>query len=254
MSGSRRLFFCIIICCIGLLAGCAGALTWNPGGANGSEQKAVAAEPLPGRYIVKPGDTLYSIAWRYGLDFHDLAAWNDIGSDYLIKPGRTLVLAAPAYASAHPVTKPATQAHSAASTASASAPIFDYMPPSGPVHWVSPAQGAIIRMFHADDPLSKGVDITGVQGQDICAAAPGKVVYTGSGIIGYGKLIIIKNSEQFLSAYADNDEILVKEGDTVKAGERIATMGLNRDGHPLLHFEIRYNGKPVDPLNYLPRR
>jgi len=107
-------------------------------------------------------------------------------------------------------------------------------------------------MYHANDPLSKGIDISGVRGQDVYAAAPGKVVYTGSAIIGYGKLIIIKNSDRFLSAYADNNEMLVKEGDSVKAGERIATMGLDRDGHALLHFEIRYNGKPVNPLSYLP--
>ena len=79
-------------------------------------------------------------------------------------------------------------------------------------------------------------------------------MYAGSGIIGYGKLIIIKNSESFLSAYADNDELLVKEGDSVRMGDRIATMGLGRDGRPLLHFEIRYGGRPVDPLSYLPRR
>lgn len=111
-----------------------------------------------------------------------------------------------------------------------------------------------MRLFHAGDPLSKGIDISGAQGQPVYAAAPGKVVYTGSGIIGYGKLIIIKNSEQFLSAYADNDSMLVREGDAVQSGERIATMGLDRNGHPLLHFEIRYNGKPVNPLDYLPGR
>ncbi len=107
-------------------------------------------------------------------------------------------------------------------------------------------------MFHPNNPLSKGIDIAGMRGQGIQAAAAGKVVYTGSAIAGYGKLIIIKNSDQFLSAYADNDTMLVKEGDVVKAGEPIATMGLDRNGRPLLHFEIRYNGKPVNPLSYLP--
>ncbi|MGH8280577.1 MAG: peptidoglycan DD-metalloendopeptidase family protein [Gammaproteobacteria bacterium] len=211
----------------------------------------MTAEPIPRQYAVKPGDTLYSIAWRYGLDYHDVAARNDIGSDYLIKPGQTLALAAPQHLVVHPASKAISPSRTASSTP---VPASDYTPPAGALHWVWPASGAVVRLFHADDPLSKGIDITGVQGQDIYAAAPGKVVYTGSAIIGYGKLIIIKNSEQFLSAYADNDEILVKEGDIVKAGERIASMGLNRDGHPLLHFEIRYNGKPVNPLSYLSRQ
>ncbi|HVC37372.1 MAG TPA: peptidoglycan DD-metalloendopeptidase family protein [Gammaproteobacteria bacterium] len=204
-------------------------------------------EPIPRQYTVRRGDTLYSIAWRYGLDYHDVAAWNGIGSNYLIKPGQTLALAAPSRVTGSSV-RPATR-----TATTFLPPASDYTPPSGSLRWVWPAQGALVRMYHSDDPLSKGIDITGVRGQDIYAAARGKVVYTGSAIIGYGKLIIIKNSDQFLSAYADNDEMLVKEGDSVKAGERIANMGLNRDGHPLLHFEIRYNGKPVNPLSYLPQ-
>lgn len=237
-------------CCAGLLAGCAGALNWNPRGASSQGQALVAVEQIPGQYTVRPGDTLYSIAWRYGLDYHDVAAWNGISSDYLIKPGQTLALAAPSRFTASS-TKPTTHT-GAAATSLQPASTNDYAPPSGPLQWAWPAKGALVRMYHSNDPLSKGIDITGVRGQDIMAAAPGKVVYTGSAIIGYGKLIIIKNSDQFLSAYADNDSMLVQEGETVKAGERIATMGLDRDGHPVLHFEIRYNGKPVNPLSYLP--
>ena len=237
-------------CCAGLLVGCAGALNWSPRDAFGQAQETVTAEPIPGQYTVRPGDTLYSIAWRYGLDYHDVAAWNGISSDYLIKPGQTLVLAAPTRFTASS-TKPATHT-SVAATHPQPAESNDYAPPSGPLQWTWPAKGALVRMYHPNDPLSKGIDISGVLGQDIVAAAPGKVVYTGSAIIGYGKLIIIKNSDQFLSAYADNDSMLVQEGETVKVGERIATMGLDRDRHPLLHFEIRYNGKPVNPLSYLP--
>lgn len=111
-----------------------------------------------------------------------------------------------------------------------------------------------MRLFHADNSFAKGIDITAARGSDILAAANGRVVYAGSGLIGYGKLVIIKNSDDFLSAYADNDDILVKEGEAVRAGQRIATMGVSRENQPLLHFEIRYNGKPVDPLGYLPRR
>jgi lipoprotein NlpD len=237
-------------CCTGLLAGCAGALNWNPRVSSGQAQQAVTAEPIPGQYTVRQGDTLYSIAWRYGLDYHDLAAWNGISSDYLIKPGQSLVLAAPSRFIASS-TKPATRTGTAV-TRSQTAATEDYAPSSGQLPWTWPAKGALVRMYHPNVSLSKGIDISGVLGQDIVAAAPGKVVYTGSAIIGYGKLIIIKNNDQFLSAYADNDSMLVQEGQIVTAGERIATMGLDRDGHPLLHFEIRYNGKPVNPLSYLP--
>ena len=239
----------LVAVCGGLLAACAGALTWNPSATSSGSQPGIAAEPIPRQYVVKPGDTLYSIAWRFGLDYHDVASWNGIGSSYLIKPGQTLLLAAPERVAVSRSPAPTTTASSRAT-----ASVSDYAPPSGPLRWIWPAQGAVVRLFHAGDAFSKGIDISGSQGQPVYAAAPGKVVYTGSGIIGYGKLIIIKNSEQFLSAYADNDQMLVREGDVVQSGERIASMGLDRDGHPLLHFEIRYNGKPVNPLSYLPAR
>lgn len=235
-----------------MLGGCAGALNWtaSPTGAASAEAQATA-EPVPASYQVKPGDTLYSIAWRYGLDYHDLADWNSIGSDYLIKPGQTLRLFAPANSKA----RTASNATSAAGTGSTPvASDTGFTPAGSKIVWHWPVSGHVIRLFHADSVLAKGIDITASRGADIRAAAAGKVVYAGSGIIGYGKLIIIKNSEQFLSAYADNDELLVREGDVVQAGDRIATMGLDRDGRPLLHFEIRRNGKPVDPLQYLPRQ
>ena len=245
---SRWLRGLLITACGSALAACAGALTWNPYSLPAAAQSSAVEEPIPGQYVVQPGDTLYSIAWRYGLDYHDVAAWNGIGSSYLIKPGQTLRLAAPQRVV---TTRP--PAHTPAPNR-ATTPAMDYAPPAGPVNWVWPTRGAVARFFHAGDPLSKGIDISGAQGQPVYAAAPGKVVYTGSGIIGYGKLIIIKNSEQFLSAYADNNTMLVHEGDVVQSGELIASMGLDRNGQPLLHFEIRYNGKPVNPLAYLPAR
>jgi lipoprotein NlpD len=221
------------------LAGCAGALQWN------APQDAAALEPAPASYVVKPGDTLYSISWRYGLDYHDVAGWNHLGADYRIHPGDKLALAAPK-GSLH---RPAPGTASARSAVVVSAP-----PSSGPVQWTWPVEGQVVRLFHAGNSLAKGVDITAQQGTEIRAASGGKVVYAGSGIVGYGKLIIIKDSEAFLSAYADNDQILVKEGDLVRGGDRIATMGLGRDDRPVLHFEIRYNGDPVDPLSYLPKK
>lgn len=235
-----------LLACALLLAGCAAALSWNPGGVPPQTARPeVTAEPIPGHYVVKPGDTLYSIAWRYGLDYHDVAAWNGIGSDYLIKPGQRLTLAAP-------IRRPS--GRPAANRPVITVPAATASPPSGPLTWMWPTKGSVVRLFHAGDPLSKGIDISGAEGQPVYAAAPGKVVYSGSGIVGYGQLIIVKNSEQFLSAYADNARMLVHEGDVVKAGQMIAHMGLDRDGHPLLHFEIRYNGKPVNPLDYLPRQ
>ncbi|MGH8373489.1 MAG: peptidoglycan DD-metalloendopeptidase family protein [Gammaproteobacteria bacterium] len=241
-----------ILLCVCALGGCAGALNWTPPrpGTPQAESEP-AAEPLPASYNVKPGDTLYSIAWRYGLDYHDVANWNGVGSDYLIKPGETLRLSSPGASRSRPASANSSASSNISNPVSADA---GYTPPTGSVKWNWPVTGRVIRMFHADSTLAKGVDISAARGADIRAAAAGKVVYAGSGIIGYGKLIIIKNSEQFLSAYADNDEMLVKEGDVVQVGDRIATMGLGRDGHPLLHFEIRFNGKPVDPLQYLPRQ
>ncbi|HEV7166236.1 MAG TPA: peptidoglycan DD-metalloendopeptidase family protein [Gammaproteobacteria bacterium] len=231
---------CLALAVMLSLAGCAGALQWTP------QQDGAALEPAPAAYVVKQGDTLYSIAWRYGLDYHDVASWNRLGRDYLIHPGDKLALAAPA-ASLHAAASPSPAATTRRADTSA-------VPSAGALQWSWPVTGQVVRLYHAGSSLSKGIDITASQGTDILAAANGKVVYAGSGIIGYGKLIIIKNSESFLSAYADNDEILVKEGDSVRIDERIATMGLGRDGRPLLHFEIRYDGRPVDPLSYLPRR
>ncbi|HEY3859378.1 MAG TPA: peptidoglycan DD-metalloendopeptidase family protein [Gammaproteobacteria bacterium] len=222
------------------LTGCAGALQWN------APQDAPAVEPAPAAYVVKPGDTLYSISWRYGLDYHDVSSWNHLGPDYRIHPGDKLALVAPV-SSLH---KPAPGTATARSAMLVSGPA----PSSGPVQWAWPVQGEVVRQFHAGNSLAKGVDITAPQGTEIRAASGGRVVYAGSGIVGYGKLIIIKSSETFLSAYADNDQILVKEGDAVRVGDRIATMGLGRDNRPVLHFEIRYDGNPVDPLSYLPKK
>ncbi len=221
-----------------LLAGCAGALSWDP------RQDGAALEPAPASYTVKPGDTLYSISWRYGLDYHDVAGWNKLGSDYLIHPGDKLALAAPASSLRRPSPTPAP----------VSRPQPGALPSNTALQWGWPAEGQVVRLFHAGSSLAKGIDITATRGSDVRAAGAGRVVYAGSGLIGYGKLVIIKNSESFLSAYADNDQILVREGDMVRLGDRIATMGLGRDNRPVLHFEIRYGGKPVDPLDYLPRR
>ena len=227
----RALALILILC----LSACAGALQWN------SPEEGPAIEAPPSSYTVKPGDDVYAIAWRYGLDYRDVAAWNRLGRDYRIHPGETLVLRAPASAPRKPPVMPVTHASAAAT-------------PSGPVQWAWPVDGQVVREFHPGSRLAKGIDITAPRGTEVHAAAGGKVVYAGTGIVGYGKLLIVKNSETLLSAYADNDELLVKEGDNVRIGDRIAVMGVGRDERPVLHFEIRSDGNPVDPLSYLPKR
>ncbi|MGD8378577.1 MAG: peptidoglycan DD-metalloendopeptidase family protein [Gammaproteobacteria bacterium] len=201
-------------------------------------------------YTVRAGDTLYSIAWRFGLDYHDLARWNRIGDDYTIYPGQHLILAPPAEG-----TQQIAGASPGSSVSEAKAPSA---PPaaghSGPLDWSWPAGGRILARFGDRGSVGKGIDIGGQDGEAIHAAADGRVVYTGSGLIGYGKTIIIKHDDHYLSAYAHNREILVDEGDEVRVGDTIARMGEGTGGRSMLHFEIRRNGKAVDPLDYLPPR
>jgi lipoprotein NlpD len=123
-----------------------------------------------------------------------------------------------------------------------------------PQRWVWPTDGPLLRPFFPDNAGKKGIDIGGGLGQSVRAASEGKVVYSGSGLIGYGKLIIIKHNKTYLSAYAHNRRLLVKEGDYVRIGQRIAELGNTATEKPMLHFEIRRNGEPVDPLRYLPAR
>lgn len=242
----------------------------------------------PGEYTVQRGDTLYSIAFRNQVDFHDLADWNGIGRDYRIYPGRVLRLTPPG-SPALPPPVPAVAAAPAA-VASAPPPSLRYQaPPPVPAHapppemppdsapppvyaaapavsaapvggpgfdagrWEWPTRGKVSRVFSADGS-SKGIDIAGDPGQIVVAAAAGKVVYSGSALKGYGELVIIKHDEQYLSAYGYNRRRLVEEGQQVAAGQPIAELGVGPEQKPELHFEIRDRGRPVDPLPLLPRR
>ena len=137
-----------------------------------------------------------------------------------------------------------------ATTSKASAPA----PVRSDIAWRWPTDGQILNRYSAGDPTRQGIDIVGKGGQPVRAAADGVVVYSGSGLVGYGELVIVKHDEQWLSAYGHNRTRLVNEGARVKAGEQIAEMGSTGAAREMLHFEIRYNGKPVDPLQYLPRR
>ena len=206
-----------------------------------------------GWYTVKTSDTLYSIAWRYGLDYQQLARWNQIGDDYLIHPDQRLRLFEPDNATL--AADDTEQPESTKITQVTAQPKVDDPVKSvkAPLKWQWPTSGKITKTFAAEKLGRKGIDIAGKLGQSVHAVANGKVVYSGNGLAGYGNLIIIKHNDTFLSAYAYNQQRLVQEGMTVEAGTVISKMGRHPNGTTRLHFEIRKNGKPVDPLKYLPR-
>ncbi len=225
-----------------------------------------AVQNKSGYHSVNKGETLYSIAWRYNFDYKALASWNNINPPYTIYPGQ-LVRLTPVYKKkgvplkSEPVAKTTTPAKSSESI---SKPIVNKPSvvmkktkpgvtlPKGTIQWSWPTSGQLVN---SDSPTSKkGINIAGKAGQAINAAAYGEVVYSGSGLLGYGKLIIIKHSETYLSAYAYNSKLLVKEGDRVNAGQQISEMGRDNTGRNVLHFEIRKNGTPVNPTQHLPRK
>lgn len=208
----------------------------------------------PAAHVVKRGETLYSIAFVYGVHYQDLARWNHIRPPYRIHPGQRLSLH-PHRAAQRPRTQqPNRSPPPRSSTTPHPRPVPRPAPDASTPRWNWPAQGALIHGFPTNGAGKKGIGIAGKKGQPVLAAAAGKVVYTGSGLVRYGKLIIIKHNRTYFSAYAHNERLLVKEGQSVKAGQRIATMGSSGAQRVMLHFEIRKNGKPVNPLGYLPRR
>lgn len=230
-----------------LVAGCAseaGRRTVSRGAA------VVRSKPTPGEtYVVARGDTLYSIAFRNGLDYRELADWNGIGRDYTIRPGQRLRLGPPGAATpAAPAGVDPAQSSSAVATGSPEPiPIV-----TGTASWEWPTRGELARSFATSG--SKGIDIAGEAGQLVIAARGGKVVYSGAALKGYGELVIIKHDEQYLSAYGYNRRRLVEEGETVGPGQPIAELGLGPENRPLLHFEVRDRGRPIDPVALLPRR
>jgi len=205
-----------------------------------------------GSYVVRRGDTLYAIAWRYGRDYRELARANGIRWPYTIFKGQRISLSkqAPVKKWTPTDTKKQAQKDSKAQTKVAAQLKSQTVMSKGPIVWRWPVQGKIVGKFGANN---KGLDIKGRAGQAVKAAADGVVVYAGSGLIGYGNLVIVKHSQTFLSAYAHNKKILVAEKNKVKSGQKIAEMGSSGASENKLHFEIRKNGKPVNPLWYLPR-
>lgn len=242
-------------------------------------------------HTVRPGDTLYSVAWRYGYDYREVAAWNRIGAPYRIYPGQRLLVVPTARgammedrstptapsASSKPVAAPVPATRPVPPAAATKpAPVAKPKPAitpkptakpalpkpvekpvprphQSPVRWQWPTAGNVKRGFN-NTASKKGINIAGRLGQPVYAASGGDVVYSGSGLVGYGNLVIIKHDDVFLSAYGHNRRLLVKEGEKVKPGQMIAEMGETAKDGALLHFEIRREGEPVDPARYLPKR
>jgi lipoprotein NlpD len=202
--------------------------------------------------IVQRGDTIYHIATVNGLTALDLALWNGIPPPYTIYPGQRLRLY-PGAASVVRSTTPARTLPPSTPSAPSPPPVVK-TPSTAPFAWRWPTEGSLIESYSSGDPTRQGIDIAGSAGQPVRAAADGVVVYSGSGLVGYGELIIVKHNDQWLSAYGHNRSRLVNEGQLVKAGQQIAEMGRSGAARDMLHFEIRYNGKPVDPQAYLPKR
>jgi lipoprotein NlpD len=237
---------------------------------------------------VHAGDTLYHVATTHGISVLDLAVWNDIAPPYTIYPGQRLRLyprdrgGAPRGVASTVATRPPTvsgtprtvvpprpvstrpaptppatttpTATSGAATATAPTGTAPPIPAANVPTWRWPTDGELVERYVDGDPTRQGIDVSGRAGQPVLAAADGVVVYSGSGLVGYGELVIVKHNDNWLSAYGHNRARLVNEGQLVKAGQAIAEMGHTGAARDMLHFEIRYNGKPVDPLGYLPKR
>jgi lipoprotein NlpD len=216
---------------------------------------------IPEAYEVKQGDSVYNIAWSVGLDYLDIVKWNGLKAPYAIKPGQVINLRESVVKTTALSTEPSNIKQSAIATElppRQAAPVTKAVPAAAPAvgfsktpaKWNWPAEGKLVGKY-APSKGSNGIQIAGADGSAIKATAAGEIVYVGEGLRGYGKLIIVKHSPKFLSAYAHNRDILVNEGQAVKSGERIGRMGNTGAESTMLHFEIRVDGKPVDPLQYL---
>ncbi len=265
--------FTALLCLLGsvlLLVACTG----STGSAPIDSREAPPSRELWLHYVTT-GETLYSIAFRYEKDFRELARINSLDSSYTIHRGQKLYLTADAARRAGIVpaqrgsSAPATIARpttappavvstppgtSAPTSRPTSPPLSPALTPVTPDKWTWPHSGSIVRSFGSGDPVSKGIQIAASEGSDVLAAMDGVVVYAGAGLRGYGNLLIIKHDDSHLSAYAYNRELIAKEDDLVRAGQKIATVGTDTEGNNRLYFEIRLDGVPVDPIRYLPRR
>jgi lipoprotein NlpD len=225
-------------------------------------------------HVVRAGETLFSIAWANGVDQRDLARWNGIKNPDLIQVGQRLRLSPPTAGTqaksgksgAAPAARgnaasgsgtggaPSAGGASAAKSNAGKPPAEPPLPNLPPPQWAWPVDGQVVTRFGSHEGIATGVGIGGHAGDPVRAAAAGRVVYAGSGLVGYGQLVIIKHNETYLTAYGYNSELLVMQGQDVSRGQKIASMGLGPERQPRLHFEIRRNGVPVDPLQFFPGR
>ncbi|CAB1274877.1 peptidoglycan DD-metalloendopeptidase family protein [Candidatus Nitrosacidococcus tergens] len=209
----------------------------------------------PAYYTVKRGDTLSSIGRKYNIDYESLSQWNSINASNTIYTGQKLRLVPTAkeLATHTGTSKKIKIASSKKKNISNQSP-QPLQQSLTSIYWQWPTQGKIIKRFSSTIPIHKGIDIQGKLGQSVVAAADGEVVYSGVGPLQYGNLIILKHKDNFLSAYAHNQILTVKEGSFVRKGQEIAKLGSSGTTRVKLHFEIRYNDKAVDPLKYLTTR
>jgi len=246
-----RLFIVLVVM---LLTACGGGQAVAPVGTYSQTHKAkVKNVKTPSYYKVRKGDTLYSISWRYGMNYKTLAKINNIRSPYKIYVGqkirfKTTKKTAQTTKKKTPTTKKITAKKVVSKTKAVSKPA------NTSVGWRWPTHGKVISTYSKSAAGRKGINIAGTSGQKVIAAAAGKVVYSGNGLARYGNLLIIKHNDVYLSAYAHNKTLLVKDGQQVKAGQKIATLGRTGTQRDQLHFEIRRNGKPIDPMQFLPKR
>ncbi|RKZ88732.1 MAG: peptidase M23 [Gammaproteobacteria bacterium] len=231
--------------------------------ANATQSKATQpktrqSRPTPSKppsvYQVKKGDTLYSISWRYGMDYKNVAKINNIRPPYKIVIGQKI-----RFKSYKTTTKTQTKSQSSKKTTATKQTttkkaVVPARSSNKHLTWRWPTKGKVVSTYSKSAAGRKGIKIRGDSGQSIVASASGKVVYSGNGLPRYGNLLIIKHNDVYLSAYAHNKKLLVKEGQQVKAGQKIATLGKTGTQQNQLHFEIRRNGKPVDPMRFLPKK
>jgi len=229
------------------LGGCSG---WAP-------VEDHSQQTIPAYHLVQRGENLFRISWRYGLDYRDVARWNRLASPDRILAGQRLRLTPPSGQRSTASTSVAKTSPARPPTAKPSSPRPSKPPKTTPTvvategRWTWPVQGTITKSYNPSVPGGKGIEIAGRPGQNIKAASAGRIVYKGSGLSGYGRLIIVKHSDSLLSAYGYLGRIFVEEGDKVSKGQVIAEMD-NGIGQPTLHFEIRKSGRPTNPLRFLP--
>ena len=245
----------VLLVLASLLAACGSSHVVREYGSRSSRPVRVSAPKYGATATVQRGQTLYRIATDNGISALDLAMWNNVPPPYTIYPGQRLRLYPGAgRATPSPGATPRRPVATTTARPATPAPVAIAIPVQSTFAWRWPAEGQLVGRYAPGEPTQQGIDIAGNAGAPVLAAADGVVVYSGSGLVGYGELVIVKHNDQWLSAYGHNRSRIVNEGQVVKAGQQIAEMGHSGAARDMLHFEIRYNGKPVDPQAYLPKR